>query len=204
MVALRPRLGRATAPLRSRFITTLALITASALLAACSEALRADGVACASAFECRSGACLSRPTGGAVCATRCAANTDCASGEICGRFDFRGRDDGGLPAGPSVDIVRACRAPLNTPCAAGCGLGELCAGGVCVRRCAGPSECGGRACIALACGSRRCAAPCDHLRECPEGEACDLATLDVSGHGRCISLDDAGAPGDGAVCDANP
>lgn len=205
MVARRPRAGRATAPRRSLSPLILAFeLSAVALVCACSEGLRADGQPCASAFDCRSGQCLTRPAGDRVCALRCVTSSDCASGELCGRFDFRGRDDGGLPAGPSVDIVRACRAPLNARCAAGCAPGDVCTGdgGVCARPCASSADCGGRSCIPLGCSARRCAAPCDHISECPTGETCDLAALDVSGHGACIALYDAGAPGDGGACDA--
>ena len=200
MVARHPASGRATITASS-----LLFIVITALVSACSDELRADGQPCVSAFDCRSGQCLARPAGGRVCVARCASSSECAAGEVCGRFDFRGRDDGGLPAGPLDDVVRVCRAPLSARCTAGCAPGEVCTGdgGVCARRCESSVECGGRDCVAMACGVRRCAAPCDHLSECPSGETCNLATLDVSGHGQCIPLDDASVATD-AACVVDP
>ena len=90
MVARRPRAGRAIVPRRSLSPLILAFeLSAAALVCACSEGLRADGQPCASAFDCRSGQCLTRPAGDRVCALRCVTSSDCASGELCGRFDFR-------------------------------------------------------------------------------------------------------------------
>lgn len=99
----------------------------AALVGACTDPVRADGEPCESAFACASGACLAQPSGRRVCARRCASNAGCAAGEVCGRYDFRGRDDGGVPKGPLVDVIRVCRAPLNARCDVGCAPGRCAA-----------------------------------------------------------------------------
>ena len=179
----------------------------AALVCACADDVRADGEPCASPFACASGACLAQPSGRRVCARRCASNGDCAAGDVCGRYDFRGRDDGGAPKGPLVDVIRVCRAPLNARCAAGCAASELCSGdgGVCALPCATSADCGGRACVHAACGRGRCAAPCDHGDDCAAGERCDTGVNDTSGHGACVARADGGvAKADAAHCDADP
>lgn len=192
-------------PLHASAPPVRALLAFAALVApyACTEGPRADGEPCSSAFDCRSGACLTRSTGARVCAHRCATSADCAPGDVCGRYDFRGRDDGGSPEGPKADVLRVCRAPLSARCAAGCAPGERCGAGLCARPCASPADCGGRACERDGCGDGRCAAPCDALADCPEGHACNLAVADTAGHGECIPLTDA-APADASRCDATP
>lgn len=143
-----------------------------------------------------------------VCGQRCAGRDGCPTGEVCGRFDYRGRDDGGLPVGPLNDIVQVCRGPLNARCGAGCASGGLCLAGpgvdgVCTRRCDDANDCDGRPCITDGC-VRYCAPPCDDLAECPRSFSCDLTTSDRSGHGQCIpiagegpgvDLGDASCPG---------
>jgi hypothetical protein len=100
----------------------LALPVSLILSAACTPSAP-DGTPCANAFECASAACLALDASVRVCARRCARSDECAASQVCGRFDFRARDDGGLPVGPERDIVRVCRAPLAPRCDA-CGRCE--------------------------------------------------------------------------------
>jgi len=175
----------------------------------CDDDRQADGTPCTTPTQCVSGLCLDRGAAGMVCAQRCGSQSGCSTAEVCGRFDYRGRDDGGLPVGPLDDIVQVCRAPLNARCTGGCAAGGLClagpgADGVCTPRCEGPLDCDGRRCVTDGC-VQYCAPPCDDLRECPRSFSCDLASIDRSGHGQCIpiagdgpgvDLGDASCPGD--------
>lgn len=88
--------------------------------------------------------------------------------------------------------------------------GERCLGapsGVCAPLCSNADTCGGRDCVLLfgdsgsVCGPRVCAPPCDTLAECPAHWTCDLARIDLLGHGQCIPIDaqDASVTAD---CDA--
>jgi hypothetical protein len=190
---------------RSRFVA-LAL----SLLAACSDDRSPAGAACSGGTQCQTGLCLERPTGGAVCVARCAADADCPAGDVCGRFDFRGRDDSGVPAGMESDVVRVCRPPLQARCAGACaGPGERCAGEadpVCVPPCRDRFDCSGRECVTDGCAPAHCAPACDSLRDCPRFSVCDLAFLGADGHGRCLAVasgaTDGGAAADAACADA--
>ena len=146
-----------------------------------------------------------------MCVSRCGTDSDCPGTEVCGRFDFRGRDDAGLPAGKETDVVRVCRAPLQARCEGTCASGEQCLGEadrVCVPPCHDRFDCGGRDCVSDACGSGpgHCAPACDSLRDCPRFFVCDTAFLGTDGHGRCLPVasgaSDAGAPGDAPCVDA--
>ncbi|MEZ4405789.1 MAG: hypothetical protein R3A52_04725 [Polyangiales bacterium] len=200
---------------RPHAITLAAAFAAFALLAGGCTDKSAAGESCSSPFSCASGLCIVDAAGAGRCAQRCALSSECARGQVCGRFDFRGRDDAGALAGSDDDIVRVCRPGLNTTCAGACALSnEVCVGGdagVCSPTCAVADTCGGRDCIALsadACGPRACAPPCDALTECPPAWTCDLSRVDLLGHGQCIPIAgdpdagvqppcDAGDPGDG-------
>ncbi len=178
-------------------------------LPGCDDGRQPDGAPCTAPAQCRSGLCIDRGVGAMVCATRCAVRSGCGTGEVCGRFDYRGRGDGGLPIGPLDDIVQVCRAPLNRRCDEGCEVGGLClagpgADGVCTRRCEGPADCEGRRCVSEGC-VRYCAPPCDDLAECPRSFSCNLATIDRGGHGQCIPLagDDVGVDLGDASCPAD-
>lgn len=171
-------------------ISLRAVLALGLALAACGNERLPDGTPCTSAASCQSGLCLTLDDSRRVCAQRCAADPACAAPLVCGRFDFRGRDDAGLPAGEDQDIVRVCRARLDRPCAAGCAPGEGCFGGpdgVCARRCEARFECGGRDCVETGCGERLCAPPCDTILECPRHHLCDQLRSDAEGHGQCIS-----------------
>ena len=173
--------------------TLLALLS---LLGRCDDGRKPPGSPCTSPFDCVGGLCLTLPDRTQVCTARCASASGCPSGQLCGRFDYRGRDDAGVLMGEDSDIVHACRAPLDRRCADGCAPGEACLRGLCAPRCATDLECAGRACVAVDCATRVCQAPCDALGDCGSGDLCDLAFSDADGHGRCIPLDpvaDAGA-----------
>ncbi len=181
--ARRRCFGRAS---RRAFVFALAM-------ASCRDNGLADGSACVGPAQCSSGLCLDRAGDLSVCAHRCMGRSDCPDREVCGRFDFRSRDDGGLPVGPEGDVVRVCRAALNGRCDRGCAAGLRCLGGTdgtCVSPCATDADCGGRHCVAVGC-VRVCSPPCDDLAECPRGYSCDLAAMDHSGHGECIPIDPA-------------
>lgn len=172
----------------------------------CSDDRAPLGARCSSGTQCASGLCL-EGAGGAACVSRCASDGDCAASQVCGRFDFRGRDDAGIPNGKESDVVRVCRPPIQARCEGACGPGEVCVGEadrVCVPRCADRVDCGGRDCVSDGCGPARCAPACDSLRDCPRFHVCDTAFLGTDGHGRCLPVataDDAGADaGPGAVC----
>ncbi len=193
----RPRAGRPGRAAPASTLVSLVLLAVSTLgPAACDDALRADGSPCETPFVCASGACLAHADGSRRCAHRCASPSACAAGEVCGRFDFRGRDDAGIPAGFESDVLRACRAPLNRPCAQGCGDGEVCSGdgGVCVSVCTDAVACGGHACVRDGCASGACAIPCDDNADCPTAWRCDTTRLDARGHGECISAQTTPAP----------
>ncbi|MEZ4393466.1 MAG: hypothetical protein R3A48_20550 [Polyangiales bacterium] len=157
-----------------------------------------EGAPCTTAARCASGLCLRSPSGEGRCVARCDDSTQCPQGTLCGRFDLRGLDEAGVPAGDLQDVVRVCRPPLNAPCQGGCGAGEGCFGGVegvCSPGCDRAADCGGRDCVELSCGERRCAPPCDAIAECPAGYLCDVRALDARGHGQCLPIagSDAGA-----------
>jgi hypothetical protein len=179
---------------RAGVYVTLALLS-------CDDSRLPAGAPCTGAASCATGLCLTLVTTRRVCAQRCADDAACAAPLRCGRFDFRGRDDAGAPAGDEQDIVRVCRPPLDRRCAEGCDPGERCVGGadgVCARRCASPRDCGGRDCVDDGCGGRACAPPCDALAECPRFFLCDQQRVDADGHGQCVSA----ASGSDAAVDA--
>lgn len=134
-------------------------------LAACSEALLGAGSPCSTPFQCQTGLCLARASGERLCARRCAASAECGAGEVCGRFDFRGRDDAGVLMGSDKDIARVCRAPLPPRCPAACGCAQPCDD---VRDCPPSHGCdltavdgeGHGACLATADGAVADAADC--------------------------------------------
>ncbi|MBI5516089.1 MAG: hypothetical protein HY909_20060 [Deltaproteobacteria bacterium] len=163
-----------------------------------------EGAACTSAIQCASGLCLARSATVRVCVRRCAADSECTAGDVCGRYDFRGRDpDSGLLVGDKNEIVRVCRPSLRRPCDVGCGMdrcdnvGSEPTSSSCRRTCRSRAECGGRQCVGV-CGEGLCASPCDSVLECPSGWGCDLVNTDLDGHGQCILL---GPAVDGAVPD---
>lgn len=176
------------------------------LAVACSSDRLPSGSPCTDPFSCQTGLCLERRPGERVCAQRCSDVNGCPSGEVCGRFDFRGRDDSGALAGPKDDIVRVCRPALNRRCTEGCGLPERCVGdtdGVCSNVCRDRAECGGRECVRDGCATGVCAPPCDHIAECPRYFVCDLAHVDADGHGQCVPITatkDAGTPPFDVTC----
>lgn len=180
------------------------VVWAALVAVGCGSGRKADGAACTSALECSSGFCLDESATSRVCARRCGADSECGEGRLCGRFDFRGRDDSGVPVGEDIDIARVCRSPLNRRCSEGCEPGEVCVGGegtqgVCAVRCTSNVTCGGRDCVRVGC-EQVCAPPCDSLTECGRTQSCDLARHDNAGHGQCIfiggegPLPDAGCP----------
>jgi hypothetical protein len=195
---------------RSRSATlTIAFLS---LLSACADDRYPRGSRCSAGTQCQTGLCLERSTGEAVCVSRCSADGDCSATEVCGRFDFRGRDDAGLPAGKDTDVVRVCRVPLQARCEGTCSAGEQCLGvseSVCVPRCHDRLDCGGRDCVNKTCdgGPGYCAPACDSVRDCPRFFVCDTAFLGTDGHGRCLPVtsgaDDAGLLGD-ALCVNSP
>lgn len=163
-------------------------LAALSLCLSCRDSGHPDGAACSTAAECASGLCFDRPGAPSTCAHRCSERVDCSSAEVCGRFDFRSRDDAGLPVGSLDDVVRVCRAPLNRRCEGACPAGERCVFGLCVAPCDDDTGCNGRHCVSDGCGQRACAAPCDDLSECPTTHSCDLAHSDRDGHGECIPI----------------
>jgi hypothetical protein len=179
-----------------------------AILSHCSDDRSPLGASCSAGTQCQTGLCLERDTGGAVCVARCATDTDCPATEVCGRFDFRGRDDAGVPAGMESDVVRVCRAPLQARCDGACAPGEQCLGEadrICVPPCRDRLDCGGRDCVIDGCGPGHCAPACDSLRDCPRYFVCDTAFLGVDGHGRCLPVASGAADagdGDAACADA--
>lgn len=184
-----------------------AVIALGLVLTACGADRLPSGAPCTTAASCQSGLCLTVDASHRVCAQRCTDDSACTAPQVCGRFDFRGRDDAGVPAGSEQDIVRVCRARLDRPCAAGCDPGEACFGGpdgVCARRCAARYECGGRACVDTGCGVSVCAPPCDTIRECPRFHLCDQQTSDAEGHGQCISNATGTDAGVGDACVVDP
>lgn len=183
---------------------SLPLFALLALLAACSDSRKPPGSPCTTPFDCVGGLCLTLPDRTMVCTARCASAAECPSGQLCGRFDYRGRDDAGVLMGDDSDVVHACRAPLQKRCAAGCAADEACLGGadgVCATRCESSAGCGGRDCVAVTCAVRVCAPACDAIADCPSSYACDLAFSDTDGHGRCIPLSGADAGTDASTCD---
>lgn len=151
------------------------------------------GAPCTAGTACASGLCLERSSGVAVCVARCAADLDCPAGDVCGRFDFRGRDDAGLPEGMKTDVVRVCRPPIQARCTGdgSCAPGERCFGEgepVCVPPCRDRLDCGGRECEPQGCGLGRCVPACDSLRDCPRFFVCDTAFVGADGHGRCLPV----------------
>ena len=175
-----------------------------AMLCECNKGSPA-GSACASAFDCASGLCLSRSPGSRVCVARCSQNSECTAGEICGRFDFRGRDpDSGALGGDPSDVVTVCRPSLQRPCDSTCATG-VCVGNTCSRVCASDADCDGRPCVGPPCGPRLCAPPCDSIAECPTRYVCDLVHIDLQGHGWCLPINPADAANSSdatAACDA--
>jgi hypothetical protein len=135
---------------------------------------------------------------------------DCRSGDVCGRFDFRGLDpDSGMYSGPTEDVVHVCRPRLNAVCGATnpCAqTGQSCAGspGVCSTYCTQDSDCASRLCIPPttgACGLPGLCAPlCDDALECPQGWYCNLVNADTSGHGRCESIEPMTGGDAGSAC----
>ncbi|MBL8602825.1 MAG: hypothetical protein JNK72_12955 [Myxococcales bacterium] len=181
-----------------------ALLWALGALSGCGDDRLADGSPCTSALQCGSRLCLDEGPGQRRCARRCSAQAGCGAGELCGRFDFRGRDDAGIPIGDLIDVAQVCRRPLNRRCSEGCEAGQVCVGGegaegVCATPCASAVTCGGRDCV-TALGVASCLPPCDALDECGRAMSCDLARVDADGHGQCIYiggppvLRDGGAP----------
>lgn len=199
---MRDRLQRWVHWYASQRFLSLVLVA----LVGCAGGGAPAGAACVRASQCASGHCLFLSDGG-VCAQPCRSSVDCSGNAVCGRFDFRGFDlDSGLRAGAETDIVRVCRPPLNAPCGAGlpCANGaSVCLGepGVCTSVCESDLVCPSRRCLFTgSCGaSGRCAPLCDDVSECPRGFFCNLAIVDVVGHGRCepVSVDV-----DGGFCDA--
>ncbi len=185
-------------------LRALAIVLLS-VLSHCSDDRVPLGALCSSGTQCQTGLCLERASGDAVCVARCASDGDCPATEVCGRFDFRGRDDAGLPAGMESDVVRVCRAPLQPRCDGACPPGDRCVGEadrVCAPPCRDRVDCAGRECVSDGCGPGHCEPACDSLRDCPRFYLCDTAFLGTDGHGRCLpvasAVSDAGAPD--AVC----
>ncbi len=176
------------------------------LLSRCSDDRTPIGAPCSSGNQCSSGLCL-EGTSGAVCVSRCSTDEQCGASLVCGRFDFRGRDDSGVPSGKESDVVRVCRPALQARCESTCGAAEVCFGEadrVCVPRCRDTVDCNGRQCVTDGCGPSRCEPACDSLRDCPRYSVCDTAFLGTDGHGRCLPVasgTDAGVDaGLDAVC----
>jgi len=183
-------------------LRALAIVLLS-ILSHCSDDRVPLGARCSSGTQCQTGLCLERDTGVAVCVARCATDTDCPATEVCGRFDFRGRDDAGLPAGMESDVVRVCRAPLQVRCDGACPPGDRCVGEadrVCAPSCRDRTDCAGRDCVSDGCGPGHCAPACDSLRDCPRLYVCDTAFLGADGHGRCLPV--AGDATDAGALDA--
>jgi hypothetical protein len=157
---------------------------------ACSQR-NADGTPCNRPDDCLSGACLRTSETVSLCAHRCDTSTNCARSEVCGRFDFRGREDGGIPVGPDNEVLRVCRASLLRATDAG------------TSPCQSSDQCGGRTCFATTC-PRVCAAPCDDVADCPSGQTCNTAIVDRSGHGECIPIKEAGVIVDASDCPGDP
>jgi hypothetical protein len=179
------------------------------LLPRCTDNRAPTGAVCNAGTQCQTGLCLERPAGGAVCVSRCAVDADCPAAEVCGRFDFRGRDDSGVPVGKDSDVVRVCRRPLQARCADTCAPGERCVGeadAVCAPACRDRVDCGGRDCVPDGCGPGHCAPACDSLRDCPRFNVCDSAFVGTDGHGRCLAVasgaTDAGVGTDATCVDA--
>lgn len=175
-------------------------------LTRCTDDRSPVGARCSAGTQCATGLCL-EGDGGAVCVSRCATDDDCGPSLVCGRFDFRGRDDAGIPDGKESDVVRVCRPPLQARCDGACAMGDRCVGEldrVCVPSCRDRIDCGGRDCVTDGCGAGHCAPACDSLRDCPRLYVCDTAFLGTDGHGRCLPVApdaDAGADaGLDAVC----
>lgn len=182
--------------------TAVSLVLLLSLSLHCSDDRAPLGARCSSGTQCASGLCLEGDAG-AVCVSRCALDSECAASQVCGRFDFRGRDDAGVPAGKESDVVRVCRPPIQARCEGACGgAGGLCVGEadrVCVPRCVDRVDCGGRDCVSDGCGPAHCAPACDSLRDCPRFFVCDTAFLGTDGHGRCLPVAEADAGADAGV-----
>lgn len=198
------------------------LAFAGATWTACREPGLSNGAGCTRATQCDSLTCSfallqdASADGARVgtCVGRCSDTMECASGLVCGRYDFRGivPDSGGPDAegvreGPDFEVVRACRPRETVACASDgeCGAGKGCIGapmGVCAERCTRSSQCAAGLCIGQnnteACGADGlCAQFCDHGRECPSGAYCQFS-FSNSVHGRCVPI----ALPDAAVCPA--
>ncbi len=182
------------------------IVALLALGSACDDGRSASGARCTAPSQCRSGLCLQRTDTLSVCVDRCSSNSDCAATDICGRFNFQGLDEAGVPSGVESDIVRVCRPRLQPACDGSCSAGGgACFGEsapVCVAQCRDSIDCSGRACVRDGCGSARCVPACDDVRDCPAYYSCDLAFVGSDGHGRCIPIapvTDAGASFDAAA-----
>lgn len=191
-------------------------------LGACRGGGLSNGAACGRATECESLVCSfqlpqdASPDGRAqgTCVGRCESSAQCATGLVCGRYDFRGivpdsggPDGEGVREGPDFEVLRACRPPLNARCATDgeCRAHERCFGapdGVCAQRCQRSSECGRTFfCItasnAEACGDDGvCLPECDDGVECGRGQYCAFAFGGNGVRGRCASREpmEAGCP----------
>lgn len=180
-----------------------------ASLSHCSDTRSPLGAPCSAGTQCQTGLCLERAVGAAICVARCATDDGCPAAQVCGRFDFRGRDDSGVPVGMETDVVRVCRPALQARCDGPCAPGEQCLGEadrVCVPPCRDRLDCGGRDCVVDGCGPGHCAPACDSVRDCPRFHVCDTAFLGTDGHGRCLPFargaTDAGVGTDVPCADA--
>lgn len=183
----------------TRFLPAILLSAMAAFALGCGPAGAPPGASCSRPNQCASQLCLTRGDAG-TCASRCVSSDDCtATGEVCGRFDFRGIDpDSGLYVGPLEDVVHVCRPRLNAHCSASSPCtqpGATCVGdpGVCTTTCAVDGDCASRLCLpggSAACGlPGTCAPACDSALECPRGWYCNPVATDATGHGRCETMD---------------
>jgi hypothetical protein len=139
------------------------------------------------------------------------ATSDCVTGNVCGRFDFRAIDpDSGMLSGPPTDVLNVCRPRLNAVCATNgdcASPGAVCLApsmGVCSRPCSLDQDCASALCLPAAspavCGTASVCAPlCDDLTECPQpGWYCNMANVNSVGHGRCEPI--SGTMASDAAC----
>ncbi len=212
--------GWARSALSRAVLITASIVSAAMVWVACRAPGLNNGASCGRATECESLVCSFQlaqdagPDGRAMgtCVGRCTTSAACGSGQVCGRYDFRGiiPDSGGPDAegvreGPDFEVLRACRSRNTRACTRDdeCSAGQGCLGapmGVCGARCTRSSQCSTGICQTAggpeACNEPGvCVAECDDGLECQAGSYCQFAVSN-SIHGRCALI----VPPDASVC----